>query len=148
MRTYKYLCKLRGLCFLDGTFLFWWVDETKWDDKLWGEQVVTCKGHWGKITLIAGITLLISSVCPCWGQGHNNSSLLCFKEMPSKKKVWLNEWQNIMPLFFLREHLRGSLKFAESVETLSQGQLNLSSAANATRSPSLIRNIKSACWLD
>lgn len=44
-------------------------------------------------------------------------------------------------LKFYREHLRASLKFAQSVGTLSQGQLALSSAVNATHSPSLIRNL-------
>lgn len=92
---------MRSVCYLDGILLFWWVDETKWDDKLWGEQGVSWKGHRGKITLIAGITLPISSIYPCRGQGHTDSSLLLRKKCPQRKCV-LNEWQYIMLLFLQR----------------------------------------------
>lgn len=47
---------------------------------------------------------------------------------------------NVSCSCFYTEHLRGSLKFAESIVAVSEGQLALSSVANVTPSFSVIRN--------
>lgn len=95
---YKYLCK-QGFCVLYRWDLSWCEEWMKPNGVM--SCKVSWKGHRGKIALIAGITLTISSVYPHRGQGHTDSALEK-KNMPSKEVYgkWLTVYH--APVFLER----------------------------------------------